>query len=355
MTKKLDSETLEAMFDSMHAQVALLDQDGVIVYVNEAWEKFGSENGLPDVYDFLGINYLEICNSVCDDGDMDAANVFQGIKRVMAGERDEFFLNYPCHAKDQKRWFQLRVTPVRPMKTKFLVVHENVTDLELMRRYQSQLFHTISHDLKMPLNVFIGYANMFTHDEELPSTEEIIEVISAYNQASVYMNAVVNNMLGVGGFVHGKVGLVKRPVQLSALLDHAIAIVRPLLKESGSTLHVDVQDVCVEVDITKMEQVLVNLLGNAIQFTREGEIKVVGLVASNSMEWRVQDNGCGISKEDCSLIFDLYEQALEGRKRPGGAGLGLCIVKKYVALHKGKVWVESELGKGSTFTIQIPV
>lgn len=121
--------------DSISAHVAILDGAGVIIETNRAWQEFGRANGLGDRSDCLGLNYLDVCLQSSLEPDDEPAAVAQAIYRVMAGEIEEFFMDYPCHSPDQERWFALRIVRFRePGSSRVVLTHENITPLILVRQ-----------------------------------------------------------------------------------------------------------------------------------------------------------------------------------------------------------------------------
>lgn len=130
--------------NSITAQVAILDDNGTILETNEAWENFAHENGMPETFDSVGVNYFSICEVAAHKTENDASLVAAGIKQVISGELPEFVAHYPCHAPDKKRWSVVRIVPFREEKVaKIIVTHEDVTPIMLMqeqlKRKESEL------------------------------------------------------------------------------------------------------------------------------------------------------------------------------------------------------------------------
>ena len=120
--------------NSITAQVAILDDKGIILETNEAWEHFAHENGMPETFDSVGVNYLSICEVAAHKTENDASLVASGIKQVISGKLPEFVTHYPCHSPDKKRWFVVRIVPFREEKVeKIIVTHEDVTPIMLMQ------------------------------------------------------------------------------------------------------------------------------------------------------------------------------------------------------------------------------
>lgn len=348
----MNSKLLINALDAMSSQVAILDNHANIQFVNLAWRKFGNENGMPADYDCLGVNYLDICG--CTPENETAQTVTTGIRDILLGKKNHFFIGYPCDAPDQKRWFQLRANGFEQNQEQWVVVtHENVTELERTRQYQSRLFHMMSHDLKLPLNTFVGYANFYQYQEEPPTPEETIEIMEQYNKASVHMLAIVNNMLGLGRMEHGFFDLVKTTTSFSKVIQEAKAICHPLFEGKDIEFEIQASDIEISMDINKIRQVVINLLGNAIKFTQDGKISIRTYENDQGLVCEIEDTGCGIPADKTESIFNIYEQTLQGMEH-NGTGLGLSMSKKIIELHSGTIGVNSILNEGSTFYFTLP-
>jgi len=129
----LDRSTLQALvIDSVEEQIAVIDREGTIIYVNRAWTKFGIENGLSSEFGGVGSNYLRVCQSSGGRGDSLAGETAQGIRDVLSGKRASFYLEYPCHSPEEKRWFMMRVTALQGDASGLCVIsHHNITQRRL--------------------------------------------------------------------------------------------------------------------------------------------------------------------------------------------------------------------------------
>jgi diguanylate cyclase (GGDEF)-like protein len=150
------------LLDSLEEQIAVIDREGNIVYVNRAWKIFGSENGLASASCGIGSNYLKVCNASGSSGDSLAGDAAQGLRDVMSGERTSFYFEYPCHSPTEKRWFMMRVTPLQGTSTsRFVISHHNITQRKLA---EEKVEHLSLHD---PLTGLANrrYFNQFLNNE----------------------------------------------------------------------------------------------------------------------------------------------------------------------------------------------
>ncbi len=126
----LDPNLYQTVVDSMSAHVAILDEQGVIIDTNRAWREFAQQNGMKQSFDAIGINYLHVCDGAGDEHGEDGVNVAEGIRKVLSGDLPEFLTHYPCHSPDERRWFAVRVVPLREREaSKVIVTHENITQI----------------------------------------------------------------------------------------------------------------------------------------------------------------------------------------------------------------------------------
>ena len=126
----LEPTLYKVVVDSLSAHVAILDDQGVVIETNRAWQKFAQENGMKGSFDSVGMNYLSICEAANGGTDNEAGLIARGIREVLAGKSEEFLTHYPCHSPDRKRWYAIRVVPFREEKFKRVIVtHENITPI----------------------------------------------------------------------------------------------------------------------------------------------------------------------------------------------------------------------------------
>lgn len=126
----LEPTLYKIVIDSLSAHVAILDEQGIIIETNRAWQDFARENGMKESFDSVGINYLSICEVARDGTNDEVGQIAKGIREVIAGRRDEFLTHYPCHSPDKKRWYAIRVVPFREEKlSRVIVTHENITQI----------------------------------------------------------------------------------------------------------------------------------------------------------------------------------------------------------------------------------
>jgi signal transduction histidine kinase len=170
---------------------------------------------------------------------------------------------------------------------------------------------------------------------------------------------LINNILDLSKVESGEMDYVPENINLSETVNSTVVLVEPMANKKEIYLNYEDEsgNIKIQADRMKFKEILYNLLSNAIKFTPEkGEVKVYLSIADNTAQISVSDTGIGIPDDKQKSIFDPFKQAHSSNNRAyGGTGLGLSLVKKYVEMHGGEIWIESEVGKGSLFTFTIPL
>ncbi len=232
-------------------------------------------------------------------------------------------------------------------------------EVEAASRHKSEFLANMSHELRTPLNAIIGFSEVLGErmfGELNPKQAEYVQDIHASGR---HLLSLINDILDLSKIEAGRMELEMAPFDLPAALENALTLVRERAQRHGLTVQLAVDSRVGEVvgDERKVKQILLNLLSNAVKFTPEGgRIGVTAAPADGFVEIAVSDTGIGIAPEDREAIFEEFRQARSdyARKREG-TGLGLTLAKRFVELHGGRIRVESEVGKGSTFTFTLPV
>jgi signal transduction histidine kinase len=225
-------------------------------------------------------------------------------------------------------------------------------------RLKSQFIANISHELRTPLNAIIGFSDVLLDDEDLD--EEQRDYLKTILRNSENLLQLINDMLDLSKIEANKMEIVYQKVKIDELIKRIYKLLSPLAKEKNVTMVIE-NEVApeIEVDKTKLRQILINLLTNAIKFNKEGGLVKTTVShldeGSDYIRIEVMDTGIGINEEDYDVIFDEFRQ-IDGTETRDfeGTGLGLAITKKYVEMLKGSIWVESTPGKGSTFIFTLP-
>jgi signal transduction histidine kinase len=240
----------------------------------------------------------------------------------------------------------------------FQEIQEKNQLLEAANRHKSQFLANVSHELRTPLNSIIGFTRLV-----LRKTEEQIPTLQKENLQKVLISSehllnLINGLLDLSKIEAGRMEVYVETFSLNDVIRSTVSTVEPLLKNGRVELIADVApDIPpLKTDRDKLKQVMLNLLSNAVKFTEKGEIRISASRNNGSLTLTVADTGIGMKKEALDYIFDEFRQAdMSSTRRYGGTGLGLAIVKRFIDLMGGEISVESEEGKGSKFTIRLPI
>ena len=241
-----------------------------------------------------------------------------------------------------------------------LVSELRVNNLQLERanRLKSEFLASVSHELRTPMNAIIGYTKLMLDglDGELSAQQQTD--LFRVAQAADNLLGLINGLLDLAKIEAGKMELNVEEVNMIEVADEALELVRPHADEKGlavrSALPLNLPSVW--ADRARVRQVLANMLANAVKFTERGSVTVSGSAAEGWVTISVTDTGVGITPEAQAYVFDEFRQADSSTtRRYGGTGLGLAISKRLVTLHGGRIWVDSEVGKGSVFHFTLPI
>ena len=229
--------------------------------------------------------------------------------------------------------------------------------LETANRHKSRFLANVNHELRTPLSAIIGYAHLL-----LRQTQGTLSPLQTENLQDLLNNAMrqlnlIDSLLDFAKIEAGKVEILAEPVIVEEVIQGATAMVESMLDKDCVSLIRDIASnlAPLHTDREKLRQIILNLLGNAVKFTDRGEIRISACQENGDFKLTVADTGIGIERADVTRIFDEFDRGRltsDGKYR--GTGLGLAIVKRLVHVLGGSITVESEVGRGSTFTVTLP-
>jgi len=233
-----------------------------------------------------------------------------------------------------------------------------------LARQRSQFLAQMSHELRTPLNAIIGYAQLLRRDTQKLSEQQATG-LATIHESGQHLLTLINDILDLARVEAGRLVLHPAAVHLDAFLQIVVDIMRVKAEEKGLAFKYELSrdlPTAVAIDETRLRQVLLNLLGNAVKFTDSGTVSLRvfpapggGGDATTQLRFEVADSGIGMSAQQRARLFQPFEQVADMRRREGGTGLGLAISQQLVRLMGGNIEVVSEPGKGSTFSFELAV
>ncbi|MBD2847352.1 response regulator [Paenibacillus sp. IB182496] len=234
--------------------------------------------------------------------------------------------------------------------------HDEAIQASLIK---SQFLANMSHELRTPLNAIIGYSEMLTEDAKTLNDPMFVDDLDKINRAGKQLLTLINDILDLSKIETGRMDVYMEPVDVSMLIQDVLVTVRPLIEQGGNTIELACEPGQLVTDVTKLRQVLINLLGNAAKFTKDGLVKLEARRetrdGTEGYAFRVEDSGIGMTPEQVERLFQPFVQADSSTTRSyGGTGLGLAISRSFCEMLGGGIGVESEHGAGSVFVCWLP-
>ena len=365
-----------AALDAVMAHICVLDKDGNVLSVNQAWKDYGKEEALNDQFGInsVGYNYLDVCRQAKGLGAEGAAEVADGIQSVLAGTMKRFASEYPCHSPNRQRWFSLSVAPFQGDSGHVLVAHQDITErklaeasakvLETQFRLAQKLEAVgtlatgIAHDFNNILASISGFAELAR--EEAGDNVALAESLEGIRHSTQRAANLVKQILAVRPNRDSSF----QTIELTPLVREVVGLLRAAIRTNVDfQLELPSNLYFVEADPDQMHQVIMNLGTNAAQAIGEKQGQVQVKLENRMMEVEdqeklqpfvsltISDNGSGMDIATKERAFDLFFTT----KAPGeGTGIGLSVVHGIMQAHHGTVSLESVPGEGTRVEILLP-
>ncbi len=240
----------------------------------------------------------------------------------------------------------------------FREIEDKSRQLEVASQHKSEFLANMSHELRTPLNAIIGFSEVLAERMFGEVNDKQAEYLADILDSGRHLLALINDILDLSKIEAGRMELNLSEFDLPTAIDNTMTLLRERAHRREITLErtLDERLGKMHADERKVKQVLLNLLSNALKFTPEGgRIDVRARMFDSSAEISVTDTGVGIAPEDQATVFEEFRQVGASSKKVEGTGLGLAISRKFIELHGGRIWVESEVGKGSRFAFTVPL
>ena len=336
----------------------------------------------PNIEKLVGISEQQVLDDIREIEHLirtdESVHILDQLSTILPGEQREWDREYIHQKTGEELWFRVVVfcTDIQGEKKYILDLSDRTKDKKINQRLEDA-FHTaenanrakttflnnMSHDIRTPMNAIIGFTNIAMKHEPEPEVRGCLEKI---RESSDHLLTLINDVLDISRIESGKIKFAPIGVDIVEVADTVLSIMYGFLSNRNITFHTHLaipETRYVLADAVRIREVLVNILGNAVKFTDDG-----GSITFTSdylpgaddrhmiVRYRVTDTGVGMTKEFVKHIFDEFSQEeSSARTYYKGSGLGMAISKRYVDLMDGNISVESEKGKGSTFTVELPL
>jgi GAF domain-containing protein len=237
-------------------------------------------------------------------------------------------------------------------------IQDKSRQLELASQHKSQFLANMSHELRTPLNAILGYTELMADGAYGEPSEKMLGILKRLEANGRHLLGLINDVLDLSKIEAGQLELELSDYSVQDIAQIVRSTLEPLASDKKLAFKVEMapQLPAGRGDGRRLTQVLINLVGNAIKFTDAGEVAIKAEANDGSFYVAVRDTGPGISAADQAKLFQEFQQADNAiTRKKGGTGLGLAISKRIIEMHGGKIWVESQLGQGSTFAFTLPV
>jgi PAS domain S-box-containing protein len=374
ITERKQTENNLAELYQFNSQIINCVQAGIIVYdsnlrhtvFNPFMEKL---SGIP-ASQVLGKYPTEVFPFLEEVG------VVKNLKRTLNGENIDV-IDFPFNLPDSEKsgWASDKNVPLRNVNGEIIGVITTVHDIterkqaeQVIKESEKKLLQLntdkdrfisiLGHDLKNPFNNILGFSEVLTEEINSLNSDEIKEIAGNINKSAKITNKLLEDILMWARTQQGNIPFKPQNLSLSATCENILEILNPNAKAKNITISYSATEhITVFADIDMLKAVLRNLLSNAIKFTNNGgAININAVENPENIIISVSDNGIGIAPDDLPKLFDLTQViTTRGTSKETGTGLGLLLCKEFVEKHGGKIWVESEPGKGSDFKFTLPI
>lgn len=358
--KVANKEELDKFSDLSPHMMCIMDYQGNFTRINPAWFKtlgYNQEDLLgKTVYDYVHPEDLSIISADMDHikrkGEVNALEI-----RLKHSSGDFIWTLWSIVSDmKQKKIFGIGrdITDNKHQEKELIDAKEKAESADYLK---SAFLAIMSHELRTPLNSIIGFTSIINSGLAGPVNEEQKKQLTMVLKSSKHLLNLINDVLDISKIEAGQLEVEQKSFDLLASINRAIDIVKPLLDKKGLQFIANISPDLgvVKSDQRRLEQVIINLLTNAVKFTESGSVSLIAEKKEHYITIQIIDTGEGITEENLALLFVPFKQVNGGISRPQeGTGLGLSICDKIMKLLGGDIVVKSEFGKGSVFEVQIP-
>lgn len=327
---------LRRLVEALGSGVLLIDEKGKIQITNQSFmQTFKFQSLLNEPYEILKVH----------------PTLYQNISKAFVAEN---------HTRSQIQindfFYDLIMTPIveKELFQGLLILVNDITTLKHAEQFQKQFTADVSHELKTPLSALIGMSEILIQNDV--AKEDQKDFINTIHDEALRLEVMIKDLLTISKMDRLDYELVKSKVSITKIIKKVIQLMKNPIDNKGLELEIDIEETLLFIDENKFYQVILNLVKNALAYTDEGTISIIGELKEDSYLLKVKDTGMGIDPSHHPFVFKRFYRIDEARSRDsGGSGLGLSIIKNVVLKHGGQIHLESTKGNGATFTITLPM
>lgn len=316
--------------------VFMVDDEGMITFSNKDVENYFDLN-------FNNKDYKEL---------MEIKSVYNFVNKAYLLEE-----HITEQIKIEDHYYLLTATPLfeEDLFAGCLILVHDITQIKSAEKFQKQFTADVSHELRTPLAAIKGFSEIMMRDKDM-NQETRQEFITTINKESERMEIILNDLMVISRLDRIDYELEFKLLDVSSIIKETHTLLIPKLEDKGLTSLIDVESCEMLLDKVKFSQVIINIIKNAINYTDQGYVNVMGYVDEKEYVIKISDSGIGIKESAKAKIFKRFYRVDKARSRDtGGSGLGLSISKNVVLKHNGTIEVESKENEGSTFIITLPI
>ena len=347
----------QRVLDSLTAEIAVLDRNGVIVAVNKAWERFAIENGGSPETTGVGVDYLRVCREAEGDESLAGELVWQGVEHVLNGSQDVFKFEYPCHSADQQRWFLLHVSRLEGADSHVVMTHLPITERKLTEQRLvvaerlaaiGEAMHGLSHEGRNALQRAQAHIALLRF--QLEDSSEALELVQKIEVAQEKLLDLYEEVKSYAA----PIVLHYVPCQLDELVRKTWDKVARSNETISFSLQLQAKSLECEIDAEAIGRVLEEIFDNSLAAVAESpEVEVVcrndGLDGLPAVTLIISDNGSGVPAAEWEHAFRPFYTT-----KTHGTGLGLAVSKRIVAAHHGRIQFGPPRLSGSSIYLTLP-
>jgi two-component system, OmpR family, phosphate regulon sensor histidine kinase PhoR len=347
---------LEAIIEQLPIGVIITNESGKLVHQNKKTEAILGMK-LPSQFSFKDPPLLLGKSNTIEKVDPEDVPILD----VLASKKPIIDKEYVIYRKNgTKSFLQVSASVIRNRKGKVIAATEIINDItsqKELEQLKDEFISIASHELKTPITTIKGFTEIMLKQAEKEKKATFSNYLSKMNYQIDRTTVLVNELLDVSRIQSGKLDLKKESINFSIFVKEIVDDLQQILPTHSIILQNDINGVMVSIDKYRLNQVISNLITNAVKYSPQSDNVLVNLTKKgDKVIFTIKDYGIGISKRDLDLIFDRFYQAkTQNRPSASGLGLGLYIATEIIKRHSGRIWAESSKGNGSTFSFEIPI